>query len=77
VLGVAIGAAFAAVVSSIGIPMPPPPGLGRGFTAEVMATPRILFDSLLLASVSAVVATVFPAWRVSRLPIVDALRQAR
>jgi putative ABC transport system permease protein len=76
-LGAVFGTAFAWVVSVVGIPMPPPPGLGRGFTAEVLATPAIVGEALLLAAVSALVASVLPAWRVSRLPIVDALRQAR
>lgn len=77
ILGAVVGTAFAWAVSAVGIPMPPPPGLGRGFTAEVLATPAIVGEALLLAALSAVVASVFPAWRVSRLAIVDALRQAR
>lgn len=76
-VGVAVGTAFALAVSAVGIPMPPPPGLGRGFTAEVLVTPRIALESLALAAVSATLASVYPAWRVSRLPIVDALRHVR
>lgn len=76
-LGVAVGTAFALAVSAVGIPMPPPPGLGRGFTAEVLVTPRIALESLALAAVSATLASVYPAWRVSRMPIVDALRHVR
>ena len=76
-LGAIVGTAFSLAVSAVGIPMPPPPGLGRGFTAEVLATPTIVGEALLLAALSALVASVLPAWRVSRLPIVEALRQAR
>lgn len=76
-VGALVGTTVAWLVSAVGIPMPPPPGLGRGFTAKVMATPEIVGEALLLATVVALAASALPAWRVSRLRIVDALRQAR
>lgn len=76
-LGAAVGTAVGLVVSAIGIPMPPPPGMGRGFIAEIVWTPGIAASAVALAVVAAVAASILPAFRVSRLDIVDALRHSR
>jgi len=73
-LGLAIGAALAWLLSYVGIPMPPPPGQSWGFDAEVMVSPRLSLEAVLLAVVSALVASLYPAWKASRMVIVDALR---
>ena len=75
--GAAVGAALAAVISAIGIPMPAPPGMARGYLAGITLTWPLLRDALFMAVVAAALASVYPAWRVSRLPIVDALRHNR
>jgi len=54
--------------------MPPPPGQSWGFDAEVMVSPRLSAEALVLAVVSALVASLYPAWKASRMVIVDALR---
>jgi putative ABC transport system permease protein len=77
VAGVAIGFALAAVLSAIGIPMPPAPGMAFGYTAEVRATWPIALNALILAVLTALAASVYPAWKASRMQIVDALRQNR
>jgi putative ABC transport system permease protein len=51
--------------------------MSRGFTAAIMITPGIIFDALLLALTTTLLASLYPSWRASRLVIVDALRHNR
>lgn len=76
-VGVILGYVIAGIVSYVGIPMPPGPGMSRGFTAGIIITPSIVLDALLLAFATALLASIYPAWRASRLNIVDALRHTR
>ncbi|MCC6531311.1 MAG: ABC transporter permease [Burkholderiales bacterium] len=76
-LGVILGWAFAAVISFIGIPMPPPPGATEGFTAKIRLTPGLTSQALVLAILTTLIASVYPAWKASRMIIVDALRHNR
>ena len=73
-LGVILGYVFAHLISAIGIPMPPPPGMARGFRGEILIVPRLAVDALILAVVTTFLASVLPAWKASRMNIVDALR---
>ncbi len=77
VFGVTLGYVLANVISIIGIPMPPAPGMSRGFIAGIIVTPGIIFEALLLAVSTTLLASIYPAWRASRLVIVDALRHNR
>ena len=81
VLGGAIGAvagiALALIISAVGIPMPPPPGMARGFVGEMRLSVPLVLDALLLAVGTTLVASWYPAWKASRMVIVDALRHAR
>jgi len=76
-LGVAIGLVLAYAISKIGIPMPPPPGMEHGYTGEILVTPNIALESLLLAIGTTLVASIYPAWKASRMQIVNALRHNR
>jgi putative ABC transport system permease protein len=42
-----------------------------------MITPQIVIDALALSVLTALLAGMYPAWRASRMTIVDALRHAR
>jgi putative ABC transport system permease protein len=75
--GLLMGLLLAWVISSIGIPMPPPPGMGRGYTGEILVTTDIAVDALLLAVGTTLAASIYPAWRASKMQIVDALRHNR
>lgn len=74
VAGIAIGYVLAELISSIGIPMPPPPGMERGFTGEIRVTAGLLTGAFLIASITTLLAGLYPAWKASRLQIVNALR---
>jgi putative ABC transport system permease protein len=76
-VGVLAAFALAHVVSAIGIPMPPPPGRARGFVGEILVTWPLVLDAVALAIGTTVVASLYPAWRASRMTIVDALRHGR
>jgi len=75
--GAAIGIGLAAAISAVGIPMPPPPGQARAFTAEMIVTAPLVGQAIALACVTSLVAALYPAWKASRTPIVDALRRGR
>jgi len=75
--GLCLGFAVAEIVSAIGVPMPPPPGMARGYINRISVTPVIVFDALTMASLSALVASCLPAWKASRLVIAEALRHGR
>lgn len=75
--GLAVGTTMALGISAVGIPMPPPPGMDKGYTGEIRLTGDLLFDAAALALCTAIVAALYPAWKASRLNIVDALRQGK
>lgn len=77
VVGLVIGVALARLISAVGIPMPAPPGMAVGFTGEVLVTWRLAVEVVLFALGTSVFASFYPAWKASRLGIVDALRHNR
>lgn len=76
-LGVLIGLPLAWGISAVGIPMPPPPGMNRGFTGQILITLPLLTQAITLALGTALLASVYPAFKASRMRIVDALRHHR
>jgi putative ABC transport system permease protein len=77
VLGMVTGIALAHLVSAIGIPMPPPPGGSAGYSAKILLTWQLVAGAFGLGVVTTVLASLYPAWKASRFPIVDALRHNR
>lgn len=77
IAGLTIGFLLAQVLSYVGIPMPPPPGRDTGYSAKILLTVKLALVGLSVALVSTTLAGLYPAWRASRLPIVDALRHNR
>lgn len=76
-IGILLGYTAASIISYVGIPMPPAPGMTMGFVAAIRITPGIVVDAFLLAMITTLLASIYPAWRASRLVIVDALRHNR
>lgn len=73
-IGVMSAIFLAELISFIGIPMPPPPGMARGFTGQIIITTQLVVDALALSTITTLLASLMPAWKASRLNIVDALR---
>lgn len=73
-LGLAVGYVLAELISAIGIPMPPPPGMEEGYTGKIRVTLSVMMHAFLIAFVTTALAGLYPAWKASRLQIVDALR---
>jgi putative ABC transport system permease protein len=75
VLGMTLGCVVALIISAIGIPMPPPPNANIGYTAFIRLVPLDVLTAGSIGFVATCLAAVMPARRVSRMPVVDALRQ--
>jgi putative ABC transport system permease protein len=73
-LGVAAGTTLAAVISSVGIPMPPPPGSSSGYIASIRLVSWIVAAATIIGMTSAALAAIIPGRRAARLQVVDALR---
>lgn len=76
-IGIGLGLLLAEMISNIGIPMPPPPGMARGYTGEILVSSNMMLEAFLLAILTTLAASVYPAWKASRMQIVDALRHNR
>ena len=61
-------------VDALRIDMPPPPGLTRGYLAHLSFTSATVLEALLVGIGTTTLASLYPAWRASRLVIVDAIR---
>ena len=74
-LGAIIGVGLALAVSAIGIPMPPPPSANTGYTAMIRLDTANVATAFLIGVLATALAAIFPARRVSRTELVEALRQ--
>lgn len=74
-LGVLVGCIVAWGISAVGIPMPPPPNANIGYTAFIRLLPMDIVSAALIGLVATCLAAVLPARRISRMHVVDALRQ--
>jgi putative ABC transport system permease protein len=74
-LGSALGVTLALAVSAIGIPMPPPPNAELGYTARIQLSAAAVAKGALIGVIASGIGALGPARRISRMPIVDALRQ--
>ncbi|MDY0071711.1 MAG: ABC transporter permease [Thauera sp.] len=73
-LGVVLGTGLALLLSAIGIPMPASPGMAWGYEAGVLISIDNIVVAAGIALLTTLLASLYPAWRASREPIVDALR---
>ncbi len=73
-LGLVAGYGLAESISAIGIPMPPPPGMTEGYTGKIRITSSVMMHAFLIAFITTALAGLYPAWKASRLQIINALR---
>ena len=76
-LGLLLGWFLATAISLIGIPMPPPPGMSQGYIGKILVTGQLALNAFLLAIGTTLLASFYPAWKASRMEIVNALRHNR
>lgn len=74
-IGALLGIALAFSISAVGISMPPPPNANLGYTAHIRVVPGVVLTAFLVGFSATILASLLPAWRVGRFPVVDALRQ--
>ena len=74
VVGCLSGLGLGLLVTRIGIPMPSPPGSTVHWIAHVAIVPDVYVFAFLMAVMTALISSVFPAWRASHLVTADALR---
>ena len=76
-IGLLLGWLLATVITLlIGIPMPPPPGMSRGYSGQILVTWQLTLNAFLLAVGTTLLASSYPAWKASRMEIVNALRHS-
>ena len=74
-IGILVGVVLAAAISAVGIPMPPPPNSDLAYTARIQIVPAEIALAFAVGMVATVSASILPAWRTTRTPVVEALRQ--
>lgn len=72
-LGLAISFGLASLINRSGFVMPAPPGSTRGYPLLIDSVPSIFIGVFILMAMTTVVSTLLPAYKASRLKIVDAL----
>ena len=75
-IGVLLGIALALAVSAVGIPMPPPPNSDLGYTARIELVPGVVLGAFAVGVLASALAGIPSALRLSRIPVVEALRHA-
>ena len=73
-IGVLVGVILAVAISAVGITMPPPPNADLGYTAHIRIAAGDVAVALAVGFLATTLAAILPAMRVSRTPVVDALR---
>ena len=74
-VGVLLGYILASVISYLGIPMPPAPGMAESYVARILLTWGLVIESSTIVLLTTLAASIYPSWKASRMVIVDALRQ--
>jgi putative ABC transport system permease protein len=72
-MGLMAGALLGEGINRLHLMLPPPPGYTMGYTLQILLRPSILVTALVIALVTATLSSVVPAFKASRLKIVDAL----
>jgi putative ABC transport system permease protein len=73
IVGVGAGALVATMINHGQVMLPPPPGYTTGYRLQILLDPRVLGVAFAVSVITATVSSILPAFRASRLRIVDAL----
>ncbi len=73
IAGLLAGNGLGSLINHANIQMPPPPGNSTGFPLRIFHVPEYMILASVLVVVTLAVASVPPAWRASRLKVVEAL----
>jgi len=74
--GTLLGIVLALVISAVGISMPPPPNSDIPYTAHILIVPSVIAGAFIVGFIATIAAAVLPAFKVRKIPVVDALRQS-
>ena len=72
--GVLMGVALAWLLNALKLPMPPPPNSNSGYAAGITLLPGTVLAAFVIGSVATPLTALWPARRIARVPVVDALR---
>jgi putative ABC transport system permease protein len=73
--GAVLGIALAHAISAVGIPMPPPPNADQGYISRILVVPEVVGLAFGIGVCAALLASLLPARKVSRMHVAEALRQ--
>lgn len=74
-LGVLVGMGMAELISSVGIPMPPPPGSNATYTAYIRIVPHVCAAAFAIGLSATVASAVLTCRGPARTPLAEALRR--
>lgn len=73
-VGLVVGFGLGKAISAFGIPMPTAPGTNHPWIARIAAEPKLFVIAFLMALATALVSSLYPALKASKLEIAEALR---
>jgi len=73
-LGLLGGILSGLIISTVGIPMPPPPGGTAAWTAAIEIKPYLLWTALIVSLISSIISSFYPARKAAHLVVAEALR---
>jgi putative ABC transport system permease protein len=73
-LGIVLGIVLAGVINALHLPMPPPPNSNSGYAAGILLQPGLVLTAFIVGFLATPLTAVWPARRIARVPVVDALR---
>jgi putative ABC transport system permease protein len=72
-LGIIAGVVLAKLINNGNVMLPPPPGYTRGYPLQILLEMPVLVTSFVISVITATLSAIVPAWKASRMKIVDAL----
>jgi len=72
-MGILAGVVLAQLINSGNVMLPPPPGYTTGYRLQILMQTPVLVTSFVISVITATLSAILPAWKASRMKIVDAL----